>query len=59
LIKVKFNEFKEKAQKQEMTGELEEMTGSQAVGMVGHVVIFYRQHEDAEKRKIVLPDREA
>ena len=24
-------------------------------GMIGHIAIFYRQHRDPEKRRIVLP----
>ena len=24
-------------------------------GMIGHVAIFYKQHDDPEKRKVVLP----
>ena len=57
LIKIKFNEFKEKGQKEEISSEIEERTGAAQVGMIGHVVIFYRPHPDPEKRRIELPVR--
>ncbi len=57
LIKVKFNEFKEKDQKDETSGIIENETGSELVGIIGHIAIFYRQHKDPEKRKISLPKR--
>jgi len=57
LIKVKFNDFKEKADKTEISRRIEEETGAENVGMIGHTVIFYRQREDPEKRKISLPQR--
>jgi RNA-binding protein len=59
LIKVKFNDFKEKEQKEEISKTLEKKTGSQLVGAVGHIYIFFRQQEDPEKRRIYLPVRDA
>ena len=55
LIKVKFNDIKDKDQKKAHAASLENATGSSLVGMIGHIAIFYRQHKDAEKRKISLP----
>ncbi|MDP1991666.1 MAG: ribosome assembly RNA-binding protein YhbY [Syntrophales bacterium] len=55
LIKIKFTDFKE--QKEALTGEIEIKTGSERVGMIGHMVILYRQQADPEKRKIALPQR--
>jgi len=55
LIKVKFNEFKEKEQKKELIERIALATGSHVAGMIGHVAIFYRQNKDAEKRVIKLP----
>lgn len=55
LIKVKFIDYKEKEQKQELIEMLEEETGCSSVGMIGHVAILYRRHRDPEKRKITLP----
>ena len=55
LIKVKFIEFKEKKQKKEIAAAFGTKTDSLMAGMIGHIAIFYRQHDDPEKRKIVLP----
>ena len=55
LIKVKFIDFKEKRQKLEISDVLSERVNCQAVGMIGHVAIFYRPHKDPDKRRIKLP----
>ena len=55
LIKVKFNDFKEKPQKKEIAAVIEKKTGAQMAGLIGHIAIFYRPHSDPGKRKIVLP----
>ena len=57
LIKVKFNDFKEKEAKQAIVASLVEQTGCIPIGMIGHTAIFYRQNSNPEKRKILLPDR--
>jgi RNA-binding protein len=57
LIKVKFIEFKEKQQKAGMAEAIEAETSCCLVGIIGHTALFYRQHADAEKRKIQLPHR--
>jgi RNA-binding protein len=59
LIKVKFNEFKEKKQKAGMAEKIEVASACQLVGMIGHIGIFYRQHADPDKRKVKLPLRKA
>ena len=46
LIKIKFIDFKEKAQKIALSDEIEQRTGSALVGMIGHIGVFYRRHED-------------
>lgn len=58
LIKVKFNDFKEKGQKAEITGELAARTGSGLAGLIGHTAILYRPQADPQKRRIRLPERE-
>jgi RNA-binding protein len=58
LIKVKFIEFKEKKQKIEIAGAIEQETASELVGMIGHVAILYRQQPDPEKRRIQVPKRQ-
>ena len=55
LIKLKFIDFKEKGQKEEIATAIEKETASELVGMVGHIAIFYRQQKDPEKRKINVP----
>lgn len=50
LIKVRFLEHKD--EKKALTEQLTEATRSELAGLVGHVAILYRQHEDPEKRKI-------
>jgi len=57
LIKVKFIDFKEKSQKEEIAVAIEKGTASELVGMIGHIAIFYRQQKDPEKRKITVPKR--
>ncbi len=57
LIKIKFNEFKEKAQKAELVSRIEDATGCRLAGMIGHTAICYRPHPDPEKRRIALPTR--
>ncbi len=55
LIKVKFNDYKEKDLKNSLTEEIAKATSSHIAGMVGHVVILYRQNYDVEKQHITLP----
>ena len=55
LIKVKYTDFKERGQKEELTGEFTAKTGSELVGMIGHTAILYRRQTDPEKRKIAIP----
>jgi len=57
LIKMKFNDFKEKEQKKEISELIKNKTGSEIVGTIGHTVILYKQQEDPEKQKIILPLR--
>lgn len=52
LIKVRFIDFKEKDQKEEISAKIEKETSSECVGMIGHNAIFYREHKDPNKRKI-------
>ena len=58
LIKVKFNEFKEKEQKKIIIEKLTDEVNCEVVGSIGHTSILYRQQKDPEKQKIVLPTRE-
>lgn len=56
LIKVKFNEFKEKDQKAKITEELCKRTKAEIAGTIGHIAILYREQKDPEKKKIILPE---
>ncbi|AOY58917.1 MULTISPECIES: YhbY family RNA-binding protein [Desulfococcus] len=55
LIKIRFVDFKEKDQKITLSNLIEERTGSELIGMIGHIGVFYRPNEDPEKRRITLP----
>ena len=55
LIKIKFNDFKEKEQKNTLIKEIAKATQSHIAGMIGHVAILYRQNVDVEKQHIKLP----
>jgi RNA-binding protein len=55
LIKIKFNEFKEKAQKETLTDALVKRTGSALIGTIGHTAILFRPQTDPVKRRIQLP----
>jgi len=57
LVKVKFVENKEKEAKRRFCTELEERTGADLAGLIGHVAILFRPHPEPDKRKIVLPKR--
>jgi len=56
LIKLKFVDFKEKGQKEEITAAIARETDSAPVGLIGHTAIFYRRQKEPEKRKITLPE---
>lgn len=48
LIKIRFNEFKE--EKKDLSARIEDETGCELVGMIGHVGIFYRENPEKEKK---------
>jgi RNA-binding protein len=56
LIKIRFNEFKEKEQKAEITEMLSRATKAEVAGAIGHIVILYREQKDPDKKKIMLPE---
>ena len=57
LIKVHFNDFKEKPAKQQISQTLAQRTQAHLVGLIGHTAIFYRSHPKPDKRRIHLPQR--
>jgi len=48
LIKIRFNEFKD--EKKDLSASIADETGSELVGMIGHVAIFYRENPEKEKK---------
>ena len=53
LIKVRL--AADRDDRKQLAAAIEERLRCECVGMVGRMAIFYRQHEDPEKRKIELP----
>ncbi len=56
LIKIKYGDFKE--EKKELSEDIAQQTSSETVGLIGNVVILYRQNPDEEKRRIILPGKQ-
>lgn len=59
LIKIKFIDFKEKDQKKELIEAIASRASCHLVGKIGHMAIFFRQHSDPEKRKIIIPQQKS
>jgi len=57
LIKIRFLDMKEKAQKASAAHDIETACSCDVVGKVGHIIIVYRQHADPKKRKVSVPGR--
>ncbi|TWI75339.1 RNA-binding protein [Desulfobotulus alkaliphilus] len=55
LIKVRFNDFKEKEVKDTLTLEIVEKSKAVLVSSVGHTITLYRPCKITEKRKIRIP----
>ncbi|ETX03735.1 ribosome assembly RNA-binding protein YhbY [Candidatus Entotheonella palauensis] len=55
LIKIRILDFK--AEKKTLSQTIAADTGSEMVGIVGHISMFYRQHPDPERRHIDIPSR--
>jgi RNA-binding protein len=55
LIKIKFNDFKEKAQKEEILSQIVAKTAAILLSKVGHTAVLFRQNKNPEKRKFVIP----
>ena len=54
LIKVQAVAPKE--EKQELARQIEADLGAETVGLIGHVLILYREHSDPEQRRFELPE---
>jgi len=55
LIKLRFVEHK--SSKKDLSDQIADRTKSEIAGMVGHVVILYRQAQAQERRRISLPSQ--
>ena len=55
LIKVKFIEHKEKAQKDQLVGTICREMDSARAGLIGHTAIIYRPSRKKNRRRIQLP----
>lgn len=55
LLKVKFSARKE--EKKQIAAQIAQETGATVVGVLGHNALFYRPHDEPEKRVIRLPER--
>lgn len=58
LIKIRFLSTKERQEKALFIRKIEEESGGEAAGVIGHTAILYRRNGDPDKRKIRLPERE-
>jgi RNA-binding protein len=52
LIKIKFIDFKDS--KKEIAGQLTKTLSAELIGIIGNIVILYRQNPDEEKRIVIL-----
>lgn len=55
LIKIRFQDHKEKEVKTALLDEICSRNHCHLAGMIGHVAILFRHHPDPEKRQITLP----
>jgi RNA-binding protein len=55
LIKVKFQDLKDRALKTRWAAEIEQAVDCRLAGLIGHTAILYRPQPDPERRRIVLP----
>lgn len=56
LVKVRFAACKDR--KKELARQIAAKSGSELAGIVGHTALFFRQHNDPEKREIRLPEHQ-
>ena len=55
LIKVKCIDRKEKADKEEIAKTVSQEAECELVGIIGHILILFKQQKDPKKQKISLP----
>ena len=54
LIKIKFNVFKN--EKHIMSKKIENICESNIIGMIGNILILFKQNDDIDKRNIIFKD---
>jgi RNA-binding protein len=52
LIKIKFRDFKD--EKEKLSNEIEKLTHSSIVGIIGHTLILYKENNELKKNKLKI-----
>ena len=55
LVKVRFNDFKEREAKKEIIEAISQQTHAEVVGIIGHMALLFRPQTDKDKQVIRLP----
>jgi RNA-binding protein len=55
LIKIKFMDFKD--EKESLSEKIAESCKAIIAGLIGNILILYRQHPDKENRKVFIPKK--
>lgn len=55
LVKVRFNDFKEREAKKEILDTIAQQTQAQIIGIIGHMGLLFRPQPDKDKQVIRLP----
>jgi RNA-binding protein len=55
LIKIKFMDFKD--EKESLSVKISESCNALIAGLIGNIMILYRQNPDKERRKVVIPKK--
>jgi RNA-binding protein len=55
LMKVKFQDLRDRVLKAQWAAEIEQATDSRLAGQIGHTAIYYRPQPDPARRRITLP----
>jgi RNA-binding protein len=53
---IKIQAVAPKNEKQDLARQIQAELGAETVGLIGHILILYREHADPELRRFELPD---
>jgi RNA-binding protein len=53
---IKIQAVAPKEEKQELARQIKEELGAETVGLIGHILILFREHADPEQRRFELPE---